>query len=166
MLPHGRNHQLTIHYCFSVHQLRFIRKLHKKVLAVQQGAVVWFGDFNITPDPHIDTKSIPKWGKPALNPLISNLHLYDVWRCQHAGDRDYTFLSSCHNSCSRIDLFLLDQCTLQNISSSSILPANWSDSPICITIVDNPKTTPACLWRMNTHILKSKPFSNSLHNNV
>lgn len=114
----------------------------------------------ITSDPHIDTTSIPKWGKPGLNPLISNLWLYDVWRCQYAKKRIIYILSPRHNTYSRIDLFLLDQWTLQKVSSSSILPATWLDhSPICITIEDNPKTSPTFLWKINTSILQSKLFS-------
>lgn len=69
-------------------------------------------------------------------------------------------LSPRHNTYSRIDLFLLDQWTLQKVSSSSILPATWLDhSPICITIEDNPKTSPTFLWKINTSILQSKLFS-------
>lgn len=47
----------------------------------------------------------------SLNPLLKEFQLQDVWRCQHASERDFTFFTPCHNSYSRIDLFLIDQWT-------------------------------------------------------
>lgn len=150
-------------YVPNTHQLRFLRKLHKKVQKVQQGSTIWCGDFNINPDPTLDSTSTSKRGKPALNPLLSSLRLYDIWRCQHAEEKDFTFFSPCHNTYSRIDLFLSDQWTLQKISSSTILSATWSDhSPISITIEDNKAPNPTYLWRLNTNLLQSEAYSSMI----
>lgn len=78
-------------YTPNTQQLRFLRKLHKKVSTVQQGATIWCGDFNITPDPILDSSSSSIRYKPSLGPLLPVFQLYDVWRCQQAEERDYTF---------------------------------------------------------------------------
>lgn len=122
-----------------MHQLRFLRKLHKQVSNIQQGKIIWCSDFNISPDPTLDSSFQPKRCKPALGPLLIIFHLHDAWRCHHVEERDYMFFLPCHNSYSRIDLILVDQWILQKVSDSSILPITWSDhSPICITTEDCP----------------------------
>lgn len=114
-------------------------------------------DFNTTPDPHLDSSSLPTRGWPALNSLLPALQLYDVRR--HVEEQDYTLFSTCHNSYLRIDVFLEDQWTHQKMSSSSILPITWSDHAlVCITLEDGPKSLSAYFWQ-------STQYENVLHAN-
>lgn len=50
-------------YAANTHQVRFLKKLHKKVSKIQHGSTIWYGDFNIPPDPN----SIPP---PQRTPCI------------------------------------------------------------------------------------------------
>lgn len=66
-------------------------------------------DYNLTADYKIDTASKSKSPLPTLQPLLNIEDVYDVWRCQHANEQDYTFHLSRHNSNSRINLILVDK---------------------------------------------------------
>lgn len=120
----------------------------RKVSTIQQESVVWCGDMNITPDPHMDSLSLPKICKPTMGALAfcQPFQIYDVLRCWHTEECDYTYFSHCHNSYSHINLFLLDQGTVQKILASTVLPIIWSDhSPVCITIEDHTRPSPTCI---------------------
>lgn len=105
-------------YAPNVHQISFLRKLKRKIDTVQKGALLWCGDFNLTPDFNLDFSIPSRRRNLSLGPLLKEFQLQDIWRCQHTSERDFTFFSPCHNSYSRIDLFLSDQWTLQKISQS------------------------------------------------
>lgn len=107
-----------------------------------------------TADYTIDTTSKSKKPLPKLQPVLHSEDVYDVWRCQHAGEWDLTFHSSSHNSYSRIDLILVDKLLLQAVSST-IHDISWSDhASVSITVVEGHTPSPTYLWRANSHIFQ------------
>lgn len=76
--------------------------------------------------------------------------IYDVWRCLHSTESDYTFYSNTHGSYLKLDLFPADKRTLQAVASAQIGIITWSDH---VTILfklflkSNYKTTP--VWHLN-----------------
>lgn len=103
------------------------------------------GDFNLKVDPHLDISSPSSGRSVFLRHLLYSEGVYDVWRCQHASEQDYTFFSSRHHSYSCIDLFVTNQWLLQRVSSSSIHNITWSDHAamfISIEDQDSPSRTP------------------------
>lgn len=97
-------------------QIRFLRKLHRRITTVHQGSIIWSGNFNITPE--LVSSNPSKWGKPSLGLLLQDFQLYDVCQCQHPEECNLTFFSTCHNSYSHIDLLITDQWLLQKMSAS------------------------------------------------
>lgn len=67
------------------------------------------GDFKVCVDPRYDSTSrAQRTGNEQRKILLKKLYqnqLMDVWRIQHAKERDYTFHSSVHRTYSRIDFF-------------------------------------------------------------
>lgn len=76
--------------------------------------------------------------------------LFDVWRCQHGTEWDFTFSSSPHTSYSRIDFFHTDKCTLQKVGSSYKGDITWLDhAPIGIRLSSSPVCKSNRVWRLN-----------------
>lgn len=124
-------------YAPNQRQMSFLKATFKRIKSVQQGQLLICGDFNLIPDNDIDSSSGPKRFLSPLNSFLKDNDLYDVWRCCHAAERDYTFFSPRHNTYSRIDLFVTDKWLLQNIHTSHIHTITWSDhAPISVKIIN------------------------------
>lgn len=95
------------------------------------------GNFNSVMDIHMDTTSAAKRREFPLKQFLTSQDLFDVWRCHHGSEKDYTYFSPHDKSYSRIDMFLTDKWLLQKISASVIHTMAWSDhAPITISIND------------------------------
>lgn len=112
------------------------------------------GDLNIVGDPSIDASTTKGQSRPALNPLLHDLDLFDVWRAQHGSERDYMYFSHSQLSYSRLDAFIVDKWTLQNVTQSDIGLISWSDhAPISISLGDQ-RPGPPRLWRLDPSLLE------------
>lgn len=143
-------------YLPNTKQLSFLKKVWKKVSAMRQGHVIMCGDFNVVPNRELDVSSQTKHlrSRSTLNGFISSSGLYDVWRCQHLSEKDYTYYSNVHHSYSRIDLFLVDKFILQQISKSDLHCITWSDhAPISVVMGDRCAETRANRWRNDIYTL-------------
>lgn len=88
--------------------------------------------------------------------LLHKHELYDIWRCFHGSEKDFTFLSAAHSSYSRIDFFLTEKASLQNVLHADIGTISWSyHAPITLEF-DNKLRNPPPLWRLNTSLLENK----------
>lgn len=114
-------------YAPNTHQIRFLKRLFNKLSAAKKGALIICGDYNITADYTVDKTTRSTRPVPMLQSILQEEDLYDVWRCQHSCERDYTFHSSRHNSYSRLDMITVDRNLLQVVSSSTIHNILWSD---------------------------------------
>lgn len=138
----------------------FLNKLAKKVNRLKQGPLIWCGDFIGINDASVDSTSRGIRPPLQLGTWISNLRLFDAWRCYHANERGYTFYSPVHKSFSRIDFFLVDRLSLLLVTKCDIGTTTWSDhASITLSLqLSNPCTAPF-MWKNNTYLLK-QPDSN------
>lgn len=81
-------------YAPNSQQLRFLRKIFKLISSVRYGQLLMCGDFNVTVDPHLDCSSTTKERRLSPLDLFHTEGVYDVWWCQHACERNYTFFSA------------------------------------------------------------------------
>lgn len=101
--------------------------------------------------------SVARRRRPTLGSLCLEERLFDPWRCLRTIERDYTCYSMVHNIYSRIDFFLTDVYTLQNVCKADIHNITWSDhAPVTIEVADTSTISNKPLWRNNT-FLASKP---------
>lgn len=146
----GKKFTLVNIYLPNTKQLSFLKKVWKKVSTMKQGHVIMCGDFNVVPNRELDVSNQTKHSRSrsTLNGFISSSGLYDVWRCQHSSEKDYTFYSNVHHMHSRIDLFLVDKFILQQITKSDLHCITWSDhAPISVVVGDRCAETRANRWR-------------------
>lgn len=98
-----------------------------------------------------------------LQKFLHTRDLYDVWRCQHGTERDFTFFSAPHNSYSRIDFFITDKWTLQQIASTSIGDIPWSDhAPVTLQLTPDFACPSTGMWRLNPFLLADKLTKESI----
>lgn len=139
-------------------QMPFLKNTLKAIREIQQGHLLICGDFNLVPENEMDSSSSPKRFTSPLNSFLTSKDLYDAWRCGHAAERDYTYLSPSHNTYSRIDLFVSDKWLLQNIHDSKIHTITWSDyAPISIKITNKSANPNSFIWRVNNSLLQHPP---------
>lgn len=154
-------------YTPNQHQVHFLHKILRITKKHQRGRVIICGDFNATPDPSLDSSSGTRRLTPSLSTIFHSQDLYDAWRCMHAGERDYTFFSSPHRVYSRIDLFLVDQGTLSQVTSTTINTITWSDhASITLSLNDDSMCNIPHMWRLNTYLMQQPDFKNIISKNL
>lgn len=150
-------------YAPNTRQLSFLNRLRKKVNKVKQGRVIWGGDFNAIVDTSIDSTSRSIRPPVQLHTWLNSSDLYDVWRCRHASERDYTFYSNVHRTYSRIDMFLVDRSLLPQITNSTIGTITWSDhAPVTVSINLTGAVAPPFSWKNNTYVLSNPTHQTAL----
>lgn len=163
----GLTTTLVALYAPNKRPVHFLNRLMKKISSIKQGSLLLCGDFNVVPDSTMDSNNPSKRQGPDLSSFLRTNSLYDVWRCHHPSNREYTHLSSVHNSYSRLDFFLVDKWLLCKIGASDIESTTWSDhSPISITIPDTLSPPPHKMWRANTFIMKTSPYAEELNSHL
>lgn len=142
-------------YAPNTKQRKFLAPLFTKVAEVI--TLILGGDFNTVLDPSLDSTTSARKPVSSIFPLLHKYELYDIWRCLHGSERDFTFLSAAHSSYSHIDFFFTDKRSLQNVLSASIGTISWSDhAPITLQFDTKLRNTPPPLWRLNTSLLEDK----------
>lgn len=147
-------------YSDNSNQIRFLKKLFRRIATTQRGSLVITGDYNSTTDFTIDTTSKSKRPLPRLQPLLHSEDVYDVCRCQHSNKWDYTFHSSRHKTYSRINMILVDKMLLQALFSSTI-----HNIYISITVGGN-TPIPAYMWHANSCTLQMPSHAATITKNV
>lgn len=154
-------------YAPNSRQIAFLNKVKRKVERVKQGALIWCGDFNAIVDPSLDSTSKCSTPPVQIQPWLLATNLYDIWRCRHATEKDFTFYSNPHKIFSRIDLFLTDSLLLSQIVDCSIGTITWSDhAPISLSVSFSQSRPAPFSWRNNTYILSNPTHQSVLANKL
>lgn len=121
------------------------------------------GDFNCTLDPKMDQNPPPKNSvsrmREAIKGMCSDLHLVDIWRTLHPGEKDYIFYSNPHNSFCCVDYFLVSREVLDRVSVCDIGMRILSDHADVHLNISLPQAhaTPRN-WRLNPSLLNNSMF--------
>lgn len=154
-------------YSPNKHQVHFFNKRMKKVKSHKKGLLVICGDFNVTPDPTMDSTSKTTRHHPTLLPSLHKQNIYDAWRCLHAGKKDFTFFSPPHRVYTSIDLFLVDQQVLLRTESVAINSITWSDHmSIFLCIADSASSGLSPIWRLNTFLLQQRELKEKIRTHL
>lgn len=124
-------------YAPNVHQSSFIHKLMKKVSQIQKGHLILCGNFNLSPDPKIDSSSLTTRKNQTLQPLLWRYNIYDAWRCLNVTEREYSFFSTSHKIYTRLNLFMTNKWLLTKIRASKINDITWTDHASVSLLVDD-----------------------------
>lgn len=93
----------------NVGQIKFLQRVLGKLTEVRKGDLLIGGDFNMVCDLFMDSTA-PRRSQPgSLKQFLNTRDLFDVWRCHHDVERDYSLFSKPHLSYSRIELFITDK---------------------------------------------------------
>lgn len=100
-----------------------------------------------------------RFASAALNAMIENINLADVWHIQNQVTRDYTCFSAYHKSHSRIDCFLLSSSLRTGVDLIQVLPVTLSDhNPLLMMIDLSHRFNKTPRWRFNTTPLQDEVF--------
>ena len=142
-----------------------------KTLGEMEGQIILAGDFNQVSDPLLDRSKfsgpIMSKDRAAIHMLGEDMGLVDIWRLINHSDREYTFYSHCHQSYSRIDMFLISNTLIKQVADCKINAMALSDhAAVELSIDINADTEKKGRWRMNTSLLKDESFSLSLKDDL
>lgn len=163
----GRRYTFASIYSPNVGTANFLVKVFRKLEEFKEGCVVVGGDFNMVLEPSIDTST----GRTAVSfkaikrvkQILRSQHLVDTWRALHPGIRDYSYYSKIHDMYSWLDLFLVDQFYLGNVSTSTIEPITMSDhAPMILTLQPTQMTRVERTWRLNESLLDKEDIVEKL----
>ena len=107
---------------------QYIRQLLTAIKEEIDSNTIIVGDFN-TSLTRMDRSSKQKINKEtqALNDTIDQIDLTDIYRTFHPKTADYTFFSSAHGTCSRIDHILGHKSSLGKFKKIEIISSIFSD---------------------------------------
>lgn len=152
-------------YAPNTRQISFLNRLRKRVGKIKQGMAIWCGDFNVLSDVNVDSTSHSLRPPIQLHSWLNTSDFYDVWRCRHATERDYSFYSSVHKTYSRIDMFLVDKKLLPQITNSAIGMITWSDhAPVTLSV--QLTGAPPFSWRNNMYVLSNPTHQSFVTNKL
>lgn len=142
-----------------------------KTLGEEEGQIILAGDFNQVSDPFLDRSKFSgqKTAKDraAMHMIIEDLGLVDIWWLINHSDREYTFFSHCHQSYSRIDLFLISNTLIKQVVNCKINAMALSNhAAVELNIDINTDTEKKGRWRMNTSLLQDEYFNQMLKDDL
>uniref|UniRef100_H3AFZ4 exodeoxyribonuclease III n=1 Tax=Latimeria chalumnae TaxID=7897 RepID=H3AFZ4_LATCH len=159
-------------WCVSVSQTRMTRS-SSDAFRVRSGSLgmcrwSWGGDFNEVMDPITDKSKFRRGPVPgarrAIQGMMEDFGLVDVWRWVHPTARDYTFYSHVHDVYSRIDMFLIPSSSLESVAEASIGIRLVSDhAPVSLIWVPQNAEVSSRRWRLNTSLLADKQYVKALN---
>lgn len=94
---------------------------------------------------------------PALDTMVTRLHLKDAWEQKHPSQTNYTFHRQ--NMASRIDRFYLTQGMIQSVRHISVLPIPFSDHDSVIMKLTTDRALPLYgkgYWKLNSALLNDE----------
>ena len=114
--------------------------------------IITAGHFN-TPFTPTDRSSKQKINKETqvLNATLGEMDLIDIFRTVHPNAEEYTFFSSAHGSCSRIDHILGHKSNLSKFKKIEIISSIFSDHNAMRLDINYKKKTVrnTNTWRLN-----------------
>lgn len=123
------------------------------------------GDFNTVINPAVDRSSTSgnsrNWhSTEIIKQYMADYGLSDSWRMRNPGLREYSYSSSAHQCSSRIDLFIISNSLIPNISDNTIHSIVISDhAPVSLCIQTQAHIKTQTRWRFNTSLLEDPDFS-------
>lgn len=155
----GQVYTFATLYAPNAQQLSFIDTVLDSLVGFRERRLVLGGDFNVSPNPRIDTSSSHSMHAfcllEAFPQVPAETHsLVDCWRVMHVSEKDYSYYATVHGVYTRINLLLVDQSSLHLLADSSIDQITLSDhAPVSITLDLPHVASRSWLWRLNNNLL-------------
>lgn len=109
----------------------FINKIFIVILQHSKGILLLGGDFNCVISQYMDRQPFPRSSRPKMSKMLvgqlNETGLVVMWRQKVPNMKDFTFFSTRHSSCSRIDYLFTPISELHRVTDIKILPITISD---------------------------------------
>ena len=150
-------------YAPNTSQPEFFHEVGNTVRSIGNDNIIIGGDFNQVRDVFLDKSSQPRPvhdpACAAVDVMMEELGLADVWRLLYPQEIDYTFYSHPHSTYSRIDYFLISRSLVSQTLSATIGNIVLTDhAPVDIAISFTENTKSTMRWRFNNLLLNSEEY--------
>ena len=144
---------------------QYIRQMLTTMKGEIDSNTIIVGDFN-TPLTPMDRSSKQKINKEtqALNDIIDQTDLIDIYRTSHLKVAEYTFFSSAHGTFSRIDHILGHKSSLGKFRKIEIVSSIFSDNKAMRLEINYRKRTEknTDTWRLNSALLNNQEITEEI----
>lgn len=154
----GQVYTFAMLYAPNSPQLTFLDADLDRQADFKESKLVLGGDFNLSPDPSMDTLTSRLTHSYAfLKHFCRSLQsqaLVDCWRALHASERDYSYYLRVHEVYTRIDVLLTDKTTLDLLVDALIEQIAISDhAPVTLLLALPHQSARAWQWKLNENLL-------------
>ena len=146
----------------------FYDTINEKIKEYEKHGLVIVGDWNLVLDPHYDYNNYKHINNPkateAVERIISDHSLTDVWRENNPEIRRFTWRKSSPLKQSRLDFFLLCDHLLLNYRDSDIIPGYRSDhSMIILKLTFGEDIKHNNYWKFNSSLLRDGQYAKEIN---
>ena len=112
---------------------------------------------------HLDNKETR-----APNDTLDQMDLMDIFRTLYPKAREYTFFSSAHGTCSKIDHILGHKTALPKYKRIEIIPCTLSDHNAMKLEINHRKKSgiPPKAWRLKNTLLKNEWVNQAIREDI
>lgn len=136
----------------------FFNELCNVIRDIGNDNIILGGDFNQVRDWVLDKSSqlnrVNSTSMTAIDRMMEELGLIDIWRLLHPSERDYTFFSHPHAAYSRIDYFLISKALVDQVQGATIGNIAMTDhAPVDLVLIPIENVAREPRWRFNNFML-------------
>ena len=142
----------------------FFRELEEKLEALQTDDIIICGDWNVTIDHKLDNKNYvserSKRGREAVNQLIENQSMVDIYRAVHGNKEAFTWYNPSGPQIARLDFALINASLQQAVDMIDIeLEYCSSDHKVITMVLDYDKFKKGKgVWRHPDQLLQEPEY--------
>lgn len=150
---------------------QFFSDLKETISRYKNHNIIAVGDWNLVLDPNLDYDNYKHVNNPratqAVEKMMSDLVLTDVWREGNPECRRFTWRRQTPLQQSRLDFFLLSDYLFWYFEETDILPGYRSDhSMITLRLKFRQEIKPNNFWKFNSSLLKDQDFIKEINTEI
>ena len=142
---------------------QFYQELLRDIVEFDLSSMILCGDWNLVMDQEKDTERYLHTNNPnakrAVESMIADLSLCDVWRTQHEEERKYTYRQYNPRKQSRLDFFLASEDLLGVITGTNIMGGYRTDHSLVTLDFQIAKYKRGRgYWKFNSALLRDREY--------
>ena len=149
----------------------FYVNISEKIRQYDKNGIIFTGDWNLVLNPHLDYDNYKNINNPkakeAVDDMISEFSLADVWRESNPQLKRFTWRKQMSLKQCRLDFFLFCEELMGNYQESDIIPGYRSDhSMVILKLRFGNDIQHKTFWKFNYSLLRDKQYIKEINDEI